>query len=357
MNTHVSPPKLTVKVGQYLFASPDMKNRRMESGKRWSGGVILQHNIDVVLSHHNNRHSKRKKVVSFSTMQKRAYEIKSAGWLLFTRGENETCRITHPPLRLLLPTNIGKRHILKLTHTWEQNPGLTPATIIQKLSIFRVFLSWLDKDHLLTQIPPAELFTNPELISRTLATTENKSWDKVDVESVIEAVGKENKYIARQLRLSHHFGMRVKESMMFRPHRDYDQIANMVHIRRGAKSGHQRSIKITNDAQRAILEDAMEHCAGVYGSMMPKRVKLKEWMKHYYYILNKHGISRSQGIVPHGLRHGFAHRIYEEQTGVKPRVTANEQLEIPLVKDQIARLFVSNQLGHSRQSISSAYGI
>jgi integrase len=83
----------------------------------------------------------------------------------------------------------------------------------------------------------------------------------------------------------------------------------------------------------------------------------KEWMKHRYYILNKHGVSRKEGFVTHGLRHGFAHKLYKNQTGSTARVVEGGKADVNPLADQVALLFVSNQLGHTRASITSAYGI
>lgn len=348
-------PKLTVQVGQYIFAAPEMLNRPMGNGKRWSVGVILQHNIDVVLAWHNSTHSKRRKAVSYKTMQNRAYEIKQAGWLLIRRGLDEKCIITGRAMRIMLPTNFSKRHIIKLTRTWEANPALSAATIVEKKSILSVFMRWLGKERLMKQIEPHEFFATPELIKRVAVSNRDKSWLDADVDAMIKSVEKENRYLARQLRLSQHFGLRVKESMMFRPRQDIDLDLNIIHVRHGAKNGHKRTIQITTPEQIEILKDSIDNCSGNKQSMMPILAKLTAWRSHYYYVLNKHGIKRSNGIVPHGLRHEYAQNLYLQKTGQLPKsVTGLKPITDPF-RDQVARLFISEQLGHSRASISSTY--
>lgn len=348
-------PKLTVTVGQYVFASPEMINRSMGNGKRWTTGVILQHNIDVVLAHHNSTHSKRRKAVSYKTMQNRAYEIKQAGWILIRRGLDEKCILTGRAMRIMLPTNFSKRHIIKLTRAWEANPALSPATIVEKKSILNVFMRWIGKDRLMKQIQPHEFFVTPELIKRVAISNLDKSWLDADVDAMIISVEKENKYLARQLRLSQYFGLRVKESMMFRPRQDVDFDLNIIHVRHGAKSGHKRTVQITTPEQVEVLKDAIVNCSGAKQSMMPIFARLTAWRSHYYYTLNKHGIRRSNGIVPHGLRHQYAQNLYIQKTGVLPKsVTGLKPITDPF-RDQVARLFISAQLGHSRMSIASSY--
>jgi integrase len=356
MNKMPKTPKLTVQVGLYTFASPEMLNRPMGgNGKRWSVGVILQHNIDVVLAHHNSTHSKRRKSVSYKTMQNRTYEIKQAGWLLVKKGINEDCILTGRAMRIMLPTNLTKRHIIKLTRTWEANPALSPATVVEKKSILSVFMRWLGKDRLMKQIQPHEFFVTPELIKRVAVSNMDKSWLDADVDAMIRGVEKENKYLARQLRLSQNFGLRVKESMLFRPHQDIDFELAIIHVRHGVKSGHKRTIQITTPEQVEVLKDAIVNCSGAKQSMMPIFAKLTAWRSHYYYILNKHGIKRSNGIVPHGLRHQFSQNLYLQKTGELPKSVTGQKPAVDSFRDQVARLFISDQLGHSRMSISSTY--
>jgi integrase len=350
-------PRLTVQVGQYEFASPELRGAPIGNGTNWTVGVILQHNIEVVLSRHNKSHALRKKKVSYRTMQNRAYDIKQSGWLLIKRGDNPSCALTGKAMRLMLPTNITRKHVLKLTHAWESNPALSVGTVIQKLSTLRIFMRWMGRERVMEQLSSSDMFTNPELIKRSHVATTDKSWSGADVAKIIKAVSKENVHLARQLKLSHVFGMRTKESAMFRPRMDSDPEMKSIHIHRGTKNGKERTVLITTDEQRAVLAEAIASCYGVRGSMMPKHVHLKEWIKHCYYVLNKHGVSRKDGLVPHGLRHGFAHKLYKDQTGSTARVVEGGKANVNPLAHQVALLFVSNQLGHTRASITSVYGI
>lgn len=357
MYKKAKPPRLTVKVGDYVFASPDMLSRPIGNGKLWSKGIILQHNLEVILRHHNKRHAYRKKPVSYATMAKRAYEIKSAGWTLMRQGQNEHCPYSYPAKRIVIPTNMRRAHVLKLTRTWEADPSLSAATVMNKLSTLRTFFGWIGKSDLINSIKPDELFSNPELIKRTLIANSDKSWSSVNIDEIIDGIEKEDRHVAMQMRLSQQFGLRVKEAAMLRPKKDYLPEENTIHVHRGTKNGRQRSVLISTQEQQDVLNAAMAICNARNGSMFPPRYSLKQWMKHYYYIARKHGVTRKDGIVPHGLRHGFAHKLYLDKTGSTARVVDGGKKEITALHDQVSRLFISEQLGHSRKSIASAYGV
>lgn len=114
-------------------------------------------------------------------------------------------------------------------------------------------------------------------------------------------------------------------------------------------------VLVEKQEQKQLLETLIEQCFGKPISTMPVHAKLAAWLKHFYKVCNRHCISRKDGITPHGLRHGYAHRLYEAKTGSAPAVVMGEKLDMDYINDRIARLLVSEDLGHSRVSISSAY--
>lgn len=337
------PPKVVEEVG-CVFAHPDLKDRRHKNGRVYTARTLFLYNVAQVLYKNNKWHAKKRKPVSDKTKYKRFTECQAMAHDLHKLG-----------YKIMLPTQLKQKHVKALTHYWEAK-GLNPGTIVQKVSILRIFLSWIGKSDVMEFLPHEAMFESPENITRSLIAKEDKSWDKkTDVLQLIASVETEDRYVARQLRLSHFFGMRVQEAMLFRPVMDYDEVSSVVHIRRGTKGGRPRIVLVETKEQKALLEALIAACHDKQSSMLPVRADLGKWVKHYYRVCNRHGISRANGMTPHGLRHGYAHRLYEEKTGVVAPVVSGQKDDMDTITDKIARLLIAEDLGHSRVSISSAY--
>jgi len=335
-------PKFVKKVGAYSFAAPEMKGLVNSHGKGWTNYTLGQYNIEQVLYRHNRFHSKREKVVSEATKAHRWNECKSFMRVLLKLE-----------YKVVLPTSLSRKHIIALTRFWESE-GLAASTILQKLSILRTLMGWMGKEEILNAIPKEVMFANPENLTRVYATTENKSWDpKADIQELFSSVASEDRFVAMQLKLSHYFGLRVKEAARFQPYQDHTD--DFLIITRGTKGGKPRVVPVVTDEQKQVLDEAKALCHDKNDSMIPRMKEQGAWLKHYYRVVNRHGISRENGITPHGLRHGYAHRLYEQEAGVKPKAVTGNSVEVDSVVDRLARLIVSQQLGHNRESISSAY--
>ncbi len=88
--------------------------------------------------------------------------------------------------------------------------------------------------------------------------------------------------------------------------------------------------------------------------MTPNRYNFKQWRNHYYYVCQKSGISRQEGITSHGLRHERLNEIYQEITGIEsPVKTGNPNSNWDI--DKTARQEIAEIAGHTRLSIAGAY--
>jgi hypothetical protein len=90
--------------------------------------------------------------------------------------------------------------------------------------------------------------------------------------------------------------------------------------------------------------------------MIPKDRVFATWQRYFYWVCEKHGISRKAGIVTHGLRHGYANRRYEAISGLmRPLVAGMPTTPDAKALDANARDSVSQELGHNRRAVTSAY--
>jgi len=344
MNTKQHVPPKVIEAAGCVFAHPDLKGRRHKNGNVYTSRTLFLYNVAQVLYKNNKWHAKKHKPVSDDTKYKRFTECQSMCHDLHNLG-----------YKVMLPTQIRQKHVKALTHYWEAS-DLMPGTIAQKVSVLRTLLGWVGRTDVIGTLTNEDMFNDPKCTVRTLVAKEDKSWDKkTDILRLLDQVEADDKFVGRQLKLAHFFGMRVEETMMLRPAVDYDRNSSVLHVRRGTKGGRPRIVLVEKEAQKELLETLIEQSFGKPVSTMPLRAKLGGWLKHFYKVCNRHGISRKDGITPHGLRHGYAHRLYEEKTGSAPTAVTGVKLDIDYINDRIARLLVAEDLGHSRVSISSAY--
>jgi len=242
------------------------------------------------------------------------------------------------------------KHMHALVQFWERE-GLAPATIQNKISVFRSFAGWIGKSGM---IEKSELYTTRHgSATRSTVNRIDKSWDGngVDVDGLIAKIAETEPRVALQLELQNLLGLRCRESWQLKPHLA-DQ-GGFLLVNLGTKGGRDRIVPVDSPEKRAVLEKAKSMCGKTESSMDPMK-NMAQWKNHYYAIIRAHGISRrSLGVTSHGLRHGYAIRRYEDSTGEKAPVQGGKK--IAREEDQVARIELAEELGHSRGSITSAY--
>lgn len=131
---------------------------------------------------------------------------------------------------------------------------------------------------------------------------------------------------------------------------------NWLSVKRGTKGGRARLVPIETQDQRSVLAWALEIASrSKEGLMLHKKgITLDQAMSHFEWIMRKNDLTRKgQGKTAHGLRHQFANDQYEFKTKKASPVRGGGQVEPELLVG--AQKEISEMLGHSRTSITSAY--
>jgi site-specific recombinase XerC len=160
-----------------------------------------------------------------------------------------------------------------------------------------------------------------------------------------------DEHVRLSLRLQSAFGLRREEAIKFSP----NYAIKDDHIKLKAswtKGGRTRTVPIRNNEQRQLLEDVRKLAKG--GALIPPGRNYVEQRNRYDRQVRDAAIRN-----PHGLRHAYAQRRFEELTRFKaplaggPNRSALSKEERAL--DEKARAVISRELGHDRTSITRTY--
>lgn len=160
-----------------------------------------------------------------------------------------------------------------------------------------------------------------------------------------------DKYVALSLRLQAAFGLRREEAIKFSP--NYAIQSDHIKLKASwTKGGRARIVPIRTDEQRRLLEAVRKLAKG--GALIPSHKNYKEQLHRYERQVRDAGIRN-----PHGLRHAYAQRRYEELTGWRSPLAGGPASK-SLSSDQRAlnkgaRETISRELGHGREQITVTY--
>ncbi|MCR4470080.1 integrase domain-containing protein [Burkholderia sp. SCN-KJ] len=253
---------------------------------------------------------------------------------------------------LQTPWSLKTKHVEYLVDRWvkDQQSG---GTIENKLTYLRALAQWLGKANLVGTL--GDYVDRREAgLERSYVATEDKSWvaNGVDAVAKIAEIAQTCPYTAVQLKLQAAFGLRVEESFMLRAV-EAVRDPHMLAVTRGTKGGRPRQVPI--ERKIAILEEAARLSNGVTGSTIPAGRTLKQWRDWYYYVLGKHGVTKSGiGVTSHGLRHEYLQTLYEQVAEVPAPIKGSSSRPDPAAHDEAKRRVVE-AAGHSRVSKANAY--
>lgn len=243
--------------------------------------------------------------------------------------------------RHLKATGLKPKHVVALVEFWKKE-SITIGTIKNRMSHLRW---WAEKIGKHDMIPEKNSAYNID--KRHYVTNISKAKElPIDALDKISDVN-----IKVSLQLQAAFGLRREECLKFQP--SFADKGNSIVLKSSwCKGGKQREVPITNDFQRQILE--LAHKVAGRGSMIPPKLSYVQQTNRYRAECDKAGLSKM-----HGLRHAYAQNRYSELTGWKaPAVggpTSKELTTEQKAKDKEARLIISKELGHERESITATY--
>lgn len=296
--------------------------------------------LNAVLKPNLRRSASGRKGVSHATIADRSFFFSKMVRDLHAMGYKLT------DVRHLKP-----KHVEALMKFWEQ-AGLSASTLQKRFSYLTLLCRWIGKAGMLR--PAASYLDDPTTYRRVTAATHDHSWAArgIDPLEKIAEIAEDDPSVARVLRLQHAFGLRLQEASLLSPARDALD-PTILRVVAGTKGGRPRTVPIETDDQRAVLADAARWAAVTRRSMIPPEFDLKAWLAHVYQVLARHGVTRKDGLVTHGLRHQYANDRYEELTGEPSPVRGGGLLTDAV--DRQARQEVTARLGHARVGITRAY--
>ena len=237
--------------------------------------------------------------------------------------------------------SLKPKHVEALVSLWKDQ-DLSVGTLKNLLSGLRWWARHVGKDDMIPKDNNAF-----DIGRRSQVAEESKAWELKETQ--LERIS--DPYVRLSLRLQAAFGLRREEAIKFRP----NYAIKDDHIKLKAswtKGGRARTVAIKTHEQRQLLEEVRKLAKG--GALMPPNKNYEQQLHRYERQVREARIKN-----PHGLRHAYAQRRYEELTGWQAPVAggpASKSLNSDQrARDKGARETISQELGHSREQISATY--
>lgn len=298
--------------------------------------LVLTDNLKKILS--QTRVSL--KAASLKTQERRMYTICRSLAELRERG-----------FMLESPYSLRHKHVQALVDRWveERQSG---GTIENKLSHLKAFCQWMGKHDLIRSLGD---YTDRQAhgLIRSYVTTTDKSWkgNGIDAKAVIAEIEQSDPRVAVQLQLQAAFGLRVEESWSLKIASALKNL-DTLRVVDGTKGGRKREVPVR--LQLLVLERAARLVDPLSGSTTPSGYNIARWRSHYNAVVRKHGVyKKGLGVTSHGLRHEWAHEMYEELAGTPAPVKGGEVPELEVHRQAIQAVVMG--AGHSKPSKSGAY--
>lgn len=250
------------------------------------------------------------------------------------------------------PRNLKERHVHRVVLEWEKE-GIQPATLQKYLSHLRQYCDWIGKRGMIRE---AENYVvNPLSVERTYIATEDKSWDKTELDKyqILQEIFNKDQYVGMQIMMQDAFGLRRKEAICMRPY--ISEKEGFLYVGDGTKGGKTRLVPVDTDIKRAVLKKAQQFVGCTQAHLGNPKNNLEQNLTRYSNVLRRMGVNKAEfGITGHGLRAGFALRELEVR-GLIPVLKGGKFGALAKEDERKTRMAVSELLGHNRTRVTTAY--
>jgi len=243
--------------------------------------------------------------------------------------------------RRMQARSLKPKHVHALVSLWKEK-SISIGTMKNRLSALRWWAKKINKPGIIARDNSAYGIGKRSYVDNKSKAQELDSGKLAQVS---------DDYVRLSLRLQAEFGLRREEAIKFSP--GYGIKGDHIKLKPSwTKGGRARTVPISNGRQWALLAAVRKLARG--GSLIPPQLNYAEQKNRYDYQVRKAGLRN-----PHGLRHAYAQRRYEELTGWKAPAAggpasksfSSEQRAL----DKGARETISQELGHSREQITATY--
>ena len=263
-------------------------------------------------------------------------------------------RLRELGFKLDMPESFEGRHMQALVLAWVE-AGLSPSTIANRISSFRIFSEWIGKRGMVELA--TRYVSDPSLVQRSSVATEDKSWSAkgIDVVALIEQVRVHSVRVATAMELQLGLGLRMRESLLTKPH--LADLGSVMDVYRGVKNGRRRMVRVDTESARVALDRA-KALVPTMDESVAGPVEDGTWTQvrnRYYAVMRKVGITRKDlGVVSHMLRHENANDVFARLAGYASPVRGGPVPTDPML-ERYARTELAEHLGHSRPRITTHY--
>ena len=238
-------------------------------------------------------------------------------------------------------SSLKGRHVEALVKSWKAR-DLSPGRMKNMMAVLRW---WADK----AGVNGAVAASNDVYgIERRIYVT-NAPKAATAPETAKESIS--DPYVRASVELQAAFGLRREEAIKFSPS-FADRGDRIVLKGSWTKGGKPREIPIRTEAQREALERA--HTVAKAGALIPPALRYVDQLRRYEGQVAAAGLSKL-----HGLRHAYAQQRYLELTGrLAPAAGGKTSADLTAEEKQadlLARLQISQELGHEREQITAVY--
>jgi hypothetical protein len=239
--------------------------------------------------------------------------------------------------------DIKGRHVNRLLARWKED-HLSHATIRNRLSVLRW---WCEKVGRASVMPATNRYyaLGPRQVKARVSKAQ-----AVDAPTLAR-IG--DTAVRHSLALQRAFGLRREESLKIKPWQA-DQGHELVLQGSWTKGGRPRRIPILTEDQRQALDEAKGFVRRKEASLIPLGKTYAQQLHVYTYEVAKVGLSKL-----HGLRHAYAQRRFLELAGFPCPAAGGPALRELTPEQQEAdldaRMILTEEMGHSRTQITTAY--